>query len=261
MRGPMFAALLALLSGCQSCSPTETEVDPPGIPADDGGVVVVLDPDGEETVVDRPVTATLRTVGATDVAPRHVLVQFNQSVFEAERIGLAPEGLAFAIEPAIDGSLRVADTDLVEFTPNGGFPPDGTWTATVTSVQKGAETHTPQTPWSTTVTSPAFGLTDLRLRQRNLSTGRATLELVFSAPVRANDVATRLTLEVDGVPVAGPAVIQGEDHTALVEFRVGAAGAPEVTVDVAAGVPWICSGSLTLPSTVRQAKRAGAWNT
>ncbi len=230
-----FITLLTLWA-CGGTTPEAADVE-----AIDEPVAQVFTGDEGDQQPEAPLALRLRTIGPEAVAPRHVLLQFNKRLFADAPIGSEPTGIDYTITPKIDGALRISASDLVEFTPTDGFRPDTSYTLKIDSVQLAEETVPGEDEWKSSFRTPPFQLSRASLRSRSTNQATATLELTFSAPVDANDVGDKLSLEVSGVPEQARAISQGEAHTVLVDVTVGAHGkvlADEVEILLDRGVPY-----------------------
>lgn len=252
MRSNALALILTTLAGCAgSCNPT-----PDGTPTDGAtpadGQVVLLPPETDLATHQAPLQATLRATGPVGGAPRHVLIQLNRAIFEESTVGQEPTGLTFAVEPPVAGTLRIAATDLVEFTPATGLPPGGSWTATLTSVTVGDQTTTPEKPWTLAFAAPKFELTSARLQARDASNGNVVIELSFGGEVSVDAVKSRLKLSADGADVPVHKLYQSEPYAISVEARLPAKDKDQaLSVVLGEGVPWLGDASVTAPATTK----------
>jgi len=233
---------LALLGACGGSTPEPADVDVVETP-----IVQVISEEEGVARSEAPLSATLRTIGPAGVSPRHVLIQFNKRLFKDAPVGSEPAGLAVTVTPKIDGALRITAPDLIEFTPDESFLPDTAYTVKIDSVEVEKESIPGDEAWTKTFHTLAFQPIHASLRSRSQNSRQATLEVNFSAPVDANSIGTRLSLEVDGNPVAPTSISQGDPNTVLIAANVGwgrRGVAQKIDIQVGRGVAYAHNPSI-----------------
>ena len=248
---PLLAAGLATLL---SCSGGSSE----GENAAEGGA-----PDASaheeslaEGVVDDPseVVLRLRETGASGEIPTEFTVGLRRDLYTSDQAGMsAPEGTVLEFDPPVEGELKVSGPRGLVFTPKAGFAPGVDYTATLRSVSNGDERFEAPVAdgdvvWSRAFSTPDFGLSRVSLWSRDVESRQLLVDVVFSGPVDAGEVARRMTLKLDGRPVKPAAVIEGPRKSVVRVTLAGQSVLDEGTLDLtlAAGVPLATDAALTM---------------
>ncbi len=248
MRPTRLSALVAALT--LPLLPACTGGDSPAPPPDaaDGA-----DAGGEDAAEDAAdpakLVARVRALSPGAEVPRGVAVKLRRDVFSGDQVGgPAPSGTTLEITPAVEGELRVDGRDSLMFVPTRGFQPGTAYTAAVRSVATPeGPVAAPDGAWATTFETPAFSFVRAGVVKRDLQKGSLEIDLVFSAPVDADTVASKLGFSLDGSALYPARVETGPRDTVVrVTFqgrRIARDGALAVTVG--AGVPYLHDAGLT----------------
>ena len=235
--------LLALVA----CTGTETTPSP-DVPPPDGDGDNTIDASTPDTPAPAPLTPRVQEVGPAGVAPAQVVVHVGRSFFDG--VQTLAGGNVLELSPAVKGRLERVDDETIAFTPDSGFAPGTTYTATLKSIENGDGVT--EGSWSRTFTTPDFALARAALHSRDLETGLTDLDLVFSAPVDPGTVRTKASFSLDGKAIS-PIVIPG-DQPNEVRFRFTATPKDDnsaVLVSLSGGVPWLGDAGVTAKAESR----------
>ncbi len=183
----------------------------------------------------------VRPVGANGVLPSELVVRASEPVFEVAQVGGAlPSGTMLRVEPETPGAWTVTDLDTLTFRPDVPLTPDTEYRVRISALGTG-EPRRPESPgaWDATFRTPAFGFQRMALRERDPRANRITVDLVFTGPVRVEDVSGRATFGLGDTVVRPSRRSAGRDAN-VVEFSfTGREFFQEVplTVALGAGVP------------------------
>ena len=242
---------LAFLLVFAACTPKEQ--------ATDGG----LDAVGDEAVASNPadtapisqavdgppaprsmltaeiLDAKIMTVGPPRVVPTAVVVEFAVPAVESPRpVRSGDRATVMKIEPPVEGKLAFVSPKTLSFTPTAGFRPASSYKVTLEAVRTKDGLLRPKEPWTFEFSTPAFGFVGLTPRKASYGAKQAEVEVFFSAPFRAEELARLAKWKVGDVPVEQPVYkAGGYPYSALVSLS-GAGVAPEAPVhmEVAAGL-------------------------
>ncbi|NOY26038.1 MAG: hypothetical protein GXP62_09220, partial [Oligoflexia bacterium] len=197
---------------------------------------------------------TLTPMGRVGAVPAQLAVHADAELFPVTMVSApALDGTRLVLDPDLKGALTISDARTLTFAPATGFRPDTTYTAHVSSVATLAQTWSAPTPdaWSTTFQTAPMGLLRVSAQGRDRSRREATVDLVFTAPVAPEQVASRLTVQTGGHAMQPVSVTAGPSaDTVRLALRGDALASEQVdlSVAVAAGVPWAYDGDVTAPA-------------
>ena len=250
LAGSLLLALAVPLVGCGG-----GEMDPS--PADAAAPA-------EGPVAPDAVVGSLRALGPPDRVPREIAARLTAPVYGAGEVGgPAPEATRWSIQPETAGELRVTGPDTLSFLPAEGLRPGVRYTFELRQVggAEGAPREVPPDEGRLEVDVPAFAFVRLAPGRHDPVAGTAEIELVFSAGVRAADVADQLRVSVGGRRLAPKAVVAGDQPDVVrVLLRSPALTADqELQVELAAGVPYAGDPAVKAPAAEATVKlRVGA---
>lgn len=241
-----YLALVGLLAGCAQSGPSQS-----GPTSTDGGPV----PDAAApTKGDGPLTAarlkpTFHEIGADGRSPTHLRIDFETEAFKT-----ADEGqVRFRLEPSTGGreSFR---RDGFDFHPHPPFRPATRYTAFLSEVHGKAGVIRPQTPWRYAFETPAFALDGLERYEVDFQAHFAVVELLFTAEISPERLATRAHWTVDGSPVTRTVVYSRGEDASVARVRIhhpDLKADARIRLELDAGVAWAHDPNVLAPKSTR----------
>ena len=247
-RGGLVAGLVALWVGGCAGSGSETPGSGEGAGPDASGT--------EQDAVAQPrLVGAIRAVGPSGRTPTEVLVRLERDVFDGGFVGKpVPDATEWSISPAVEGVLRVGGPDALAFVPDRAFVPGTSYQFALTAVGTTAESvERPEegTRWSTDFSVPDFQLVRVSTHRHDPVQKKAEIDLVFSAEVMPEEVASRVAFSFNGRPIRPERVETGSlrDTVRLTFLGPELSEGGELTLRLAGGVPARWTEGVQAPAT------------
>lgn len=258
MRAPVWGtALLLIAAGCTSSKTSEptTAAAPDAAvidePAEDGGVSLPDAAPAPARLTIEQLAPRLAAVGSAGTVPDEVSVSLAVPVaYESHVVDPRdPEATRVELQPPTAGELRFVTPTTLVFTPNGGFRPATTYTAALTAVGLKDGVLRPADPPRVTFTTPPFQLVHLSPRRTDFPKQQATVDVVFSAAFRPEDLARHAQWTVEGEPLSARAVYRPGTRPNVAEVTIThpkLRPMAQVALSLAPGLPY--DGAIGAPA-------------
>lgn len=167
----------------------------------------------------------IREQAQPGLPPEAIMVELSRRVLGGAGVDIGQTRLSF--EPEIDGRLAFTGPSSLVFTPSQGWRPNTEYRVTLQALQTTEGLLTSDGQFTRVFRTPAFELVRVDLSQLDLRKSRAVLELVFSGPVRSQDVQRSTVITTEGgavLSVAFEATKQTHVVRAVVSGRFVSAG-------------------------------------
>ena len=147
----------------------------------------------------RDLLPVLSESGPMGSLPDSVTISFARAIVGRGKIGKQVEKeTVLVLDPPMEGRLEHASESTLRFTPEEPFAPSSTYTVTLKTVatKRGVVRAPADRPWSHSFTTGTFRFQRMSLRKTYFSKGMAEVRLLFSAPVRPEDVRGRASFRL-----------------------------------------------------------------
>ncbi len=169
-------------------------------PADPGPTVTAETAEAPRPRLDpEELSPVIREVGPAGAGPTKIVVELAQKVVDQAQVGeRLGDGTRFRVNPEVDGEIRFTSPSTLTFTPTTGFAPSSRYEVELVSLETRDGVLEAPSPgrWVRVLETPDFGFVRFALGEVDYAKKRASMDLVFSAPVDPAEVGRRAHLTV-----------------------------------------------------------------
>ncbi len=186
-----------------------------------------------------PDAIAIRVLAEADSLAHGVMIHAGSVLFEDPVAGAVATDVEVELTPPVKGQWKVEDAWTVRFEPEEPFKPATSYTVAVKRLPPGEDgaPRAPTADWTRVFETPSFTFLRGTLREWQKRDQRAVVDLAFSGPVKADEVAAVLKLEAEGLPIERWEVSTGSSASHVrISFPFSAAlAAKGVEVKLAVG--------------------------
>lgn len=194
----------------------------------------------------------IREQSEQGLPPEHVVVELSRRVVARQGSDVGQTKLTF--EPEVEGTLRYRGQSTLVFTPSSGWKTNTEYRVTLEALQTQDGLLKAEASYTRVFRTPRFSMVRADLTHVDARRNRATVELVFSAPVSARDVSRRVKFTTSGGTVISARFSRGKTSNVARAVLTGSQLVPGIGLHVrlADGLKAKGEDSAAAPATDRR---------